>query len=220
MARAVEQHTPLDQDRWTLNQAFDHLTVTLGYSEERTLYEMEREILAGRLVVQTHKIVDGKPQGDPEYLPSDKKHKLVLDLGWVRPLALKWPVDRCTVYRQRVLELWPSRSPASQQQPEDRAGLGDAGRPLRRPTKASTDGGAKTSREPSLAQAARDAAIKRLLDNGDRPPSNVTWPKFCQAVRVEGDGFIGDPKDEKYKFGFTDDTIEDVTRKLMKSLPR
>jgi len=132
MALAIEQYTPLDEDRWTLDQTLHYLTVTLGYSKERTLHEMERERLAGRLVVQVHKIVDGKPQGDPEYLRPNKKHKLVLDLGWVRPLALKWSADRCTVYKQRVLQLWPPHSPASQQQPEDRVGLDplkvDAGR--------------------------------------------------------------------------------------------
>src|SRR5262249_34859060 len=86
-------------------------------------------------------------------------------------------------------------------------------------TKASkSDGSAKASRKPSSAQKRRDAAIQNRLDNGDRPPSNVTWPKFCQVVRAEGDGFIGNPKKEKYKRGFTDDTIEDVTRELMKSL--
>jgi hypothetical protein len=127
-----------------------------------------------------------------------------------------------------VLDLWPSRPPPSQtaanQQLEHKVGpdplkTGHPPAAQRRPTKASKpDSGAKPSRKPSSAQVDRDAAIKRLLDNGDRPPSNVTWPRFCQTVRVEGDGFIGDPKNEKYKRGFTDDTIEDVTRELMKSL--
>src|SRR5262249_28298958 len=43
------------------------------------------------------------------------------------------------------------------------------------PTKASKlDGSAKASRKPSSAQKRRDAAIQNRLDNGDRPPSNVT----------------------------------------------
>ena len=135
MAQAADQHTPTewDEDRWTLNNIFDYLTKALGYSEERALRELEQQRLARHLVVQVHKVVDGKPQGDPEYLPFNKKHKLVRHLGWVRPLGLKWGVDfRCTVYRQRVLELWPPRPPASQQQPEDRVGFDplkvDAGR--------------------------------------------------------------------------------------------
>ena len=87
------------------------------------------------------------------------------------------------------------------------------------PTKASKPAGsAKPDRKPSSAQERRNAAIQNRLESGDRPPSNVTWPRFCHAVRVEGDGFIGDPKDEKYKRGFSDDTIEGVTRKMMKSL--
>jgi hypothetical protein len=186
-----------------------------------------------RSQAEVHKVVDGKLQGDPEYLPCTKAHKLFRHLGWVRPLGLKWPDFnvRCTVYRQRVLELWPSRPPAAQtapeQQPEDRTrpdpfkpGVGPPPAGQRRPTKASKpDNGAKPSRKPSSAQVARDAAIqRRLLDNGDRPPDNVTWPKFCQTIRVEGGGFIGDPKDEKYQRGFSDDTIEEVTRELMKSL--
>jgi hypothetical protein len=225
MALAIEQYIPLDEDRWTLNQAFDYLTVTSGYPEERALREMEQQRLAGHLVVQVHKVVDGKPQGDPEYLRPDKKHKLVRDLGWVVPQNHKWGDNRWTVYKQRVLEIWPLR-PA--QQPEGKTGpdsfkfgVGPPPTVQRRPAKVSKpDSGAKRSRTPSPEQVARDAAIRRLLDNGDRPPSNVTWPRFCQAVRVAGDGFIGDPKDEKYKRGFTDDTIEDMTRKLMKLLPR
>jgi hypothetical protein len=117
MAQAVEQHIPLDVDRWTLNKAFDYLTVTLGYPENRALHEMERERLAGRLVVQVHKVVDGKTQGDPEYLPPDKKHKFVRHLGWVVPQNHKWGDNRWTVYKQRVLELWPIHPPASQSGP-------------------------------------------------------------------------------------------------------
>jgi hypothetical protein len=215
MAQAVEQYTPLDEDRWTLDQVFAHLTVTLGYSKERALHEMERERLAGRLVVQVHKVVDGKPQGDPEYLPPDKKHKLVLNRGWVRPLALNWSGgDRCTVYKQRVLELWPPRLPASQHQPEDQAAPYPVKVDTGRPSEASKpDSGAKPRRKRS------EEAIRRRWSEGDRPGSTVTWPEFCHAVRVAGNGFIGVPKDEKYKRGFSDDAIEVVTRELMKSLP-
>ena len=52
MALDIEQHIPLDEDRWTLNQVFDHLTLTLSYSEERALREMEQQRLGGHLVVQ------------------------------------------------------------------------------------------------------------------------------------------------------------------------
>jgi len=130
MAQATDQHTPTEwgEERWTLNQAFDYLTVTLGYSEGRALHEMERERLARHLAVKVHKVVDGKPQGDSEYLPFNKKHKLVRHLGWVVPRNHKWGDNRWTVYKQRVLELWPLHTPAAQtaaeQQPEDKIGAG------------------------------------------------------------------------------------------------
>ena len=221
MAQA-DQHTPIewgDEDRWTLDEAFHYLTVTLGYTEKRALDELEQARLGRRLVIQVHKIVEGKRQAG-EYLPPEKKHKLVLDLGWVRPLALKWSGNRCTVYKQRVLELWPRHLPASQQQTEDKTAPDPSAAAQRRSTKASKpDSGAKPNRKSSPEQVARDAAIRDLL-KGARPGSTVTWPKFCHAVRVKGDGFIGDPKNDKHKRGFSDDTIEEVTRELMKLLPR
>jgi len=118
---------PSDEDRWRLNQAFDHLT-ELGYTEKRALREMERERLAKRLLIKVQKVVEGKPEGDPFYLPFDEKHELVYRGGHVSPVGLPWGnFDfRCTVYRQRVLELWPPRPPASQtapvQQAEDKSG--------------------------------------------------------------------------------------------------
>jgi hypothetical protein len=115
MARAAEQHTPTEwgEDRWTLDEIFDYLTKAVGYPEERALYEMERARLARRLVLRVQKIVDGKPQGDPEYLPFNKKHKLIRDLGWVVPQNHKWGDNRWTEYRQVILDLWPSRPPAA-----------------------------------------------------------------------------------------------------------
>ena len=234
MALAIEQYTPLDEDRWTLNQAFDHLTVTLGYLEERALREMEQQRLGGHLVVQVHKVVDGKLQGDPEYLPCKKTHKLFRHLGWVRPLGLKWGnFDfRCTVYRQRVLELWPLHTPASQtgpdQQPENNVGPdpSKAGHPptAQRPrTKASKpEGGAKPGRKPSSAQAERDAAIKNRLGKGESPDSIIGgWKKFCAVIRDDCNAFVvGDLKKRNFKRGFSDDAIKRATRRLMESLPR
>ena len=120
--QAADQDTAkersLTEDRWTLDEIFDYLTKALGYTETRTLYEMERARLARRLVLRVQKIVDGKPQGDPEYLPFNKKHKLVRDLEWVVPQNHKWGDNRWTAYRQAVLDLWPSRLPASQTAPD------------------------------------------------------------------------------------------------------
>jgi len=130
MAQAADQHTPTEwgEDRWTLDEIFDYLTKALGYPEDRALYEMEQARLARQLVLRVEKIVDGKPQGDPEYLPFNKKHKLVRHLGWVVPQNHKWGDNRWTGYRRGVLDLWPPRPPASQtapaQQPEEDKGDG------------------------------------------------------------------------------------------------
>jgi hypothetical protein len=190
MARAVEQHIPLDEDRWTLDQPFDYLTVTLGYPGKRALHEMEQYRLVGRLRIKVQKVVAGKTQGDPEYLLPDKKHKLVRDLGWVRPLALKWGWDHCTVYKLRVLELWPLRPQEARAGPDPFKV--DASRPAaaqRRPSKASKpDSGAK----PSSAEECRDAAIKTRLDKGEKPGSTGTWAKFYNAIRTDCDAFVGE----------------------------
>jgi hypothetical protein len=184
---AIEQYTPLDEDRWTLNQAFDHLTVTLGYSEERALREMEQQRLGGRLVVQVHKVVDGNLQGDPEYLPCKKAHKLFRHLGWVRPLGLKW-VDfdfRCTVYRQRVLELWPPRPPAAQtapeQQPENKAGPDPLDGDQPSAVQSSQD---KSKREEPQVRRVRQA-LKELFPPDSQPPVDLTQKKILNRVNEE-----------------------------------
>jgi len=183
MALAIEQYTPLDEDRWTLNQAFDHLTVTLGYLEERALREMEQQRLGGHLVVQVHKVVDGKLQGDPEYLPCKKTHKLVHHLGWVRPLGLKWGVDfRCTVYRQRVLELWPLHTPASQttpvQQLEDKVGPD--------PLNADRPSAVQSSQDKPKAEGRQVSRVKQALQKlfppDGHPPVDTTQKAILKRV--------------------------------------
>ena len=113
-----------DEDRWTLDEVHDHLTKTLGYAARRALDEMERHRFRGRLPIKVQKVVDGRPEGDPFYLPFDRKHELGYSGGRVSPKGLPWGnfSFRCTVSRHRVLELWPSRSRAFQQQAEDKAG--------------------------------------------------------------------------------------------------
>jgi len=71
-------------------------------------------------VLRVQRIVDGKPEGDPEYLPFNKKHKLVRGLGWVIPQNHKWGDNRWTEYRKVVLDLWPTRPPASQTAPDQK----------------------------------------------------------------------------------------------------
>ena len=51
------------------------------------------------------------------------------------------------------------------------------------------------------------AAVRIRLDNGDRPGDTVTWDKFCYDIRTDCDAFT-DPKKEKFKRGFSDDTIQ------------
>src|SRR5262249_15910169 len=119
--------------------------------------------------------------------------------------------------------IWPPHLPASQTLPDQQPGdpiKVDASRTptaQRRPTKASKrDSGVKTGRKPSSAQATRDAAIQDRLDDGVRPGSTVNWAGFYHDIRVRCGGFVGDPKDEKYKRGFSDVRIRHVTRKLIK----
>ena len=60
------------------------------------------------------------------------------------------------------------------------------------------------------------AAIRTRLNRGDRPGSTVKWDKFCQDIRKDCDAFIGNPKNEEFKRGFSDDTIKRVAREEMR----
>jgi hypothetical protein len=109
--QAAGKHTPTD---WGLTKVHRYLTGTLGYKKKRALYIMEQCRLAGHLPIKVQKVVDGKPQGDPFDLPTDKTHELVLDRGWVYPRGLPWSDSYCkfdcTVAEQVVLTLWPAPS--------------------------------------------------------------------------------------------------------------
>jgi hypothetical protein len=61
------------------------------------------------------------------------------------------------------------------------------------------------------------AAIEKLLARGQRAPDDVPWKQFCDDIRDDCGAWIGDRKHRKTKRGFSDDTIERVARKLMKS---
>lgn len=80
------------------------------------------------------------------------------------------------------------------------------------------------SRKPSSATAdsPRVVAIKKRLNNNERPGNTGTvgWKKFCDDIRTDCDAVVGDPKNRKFRRGFSDDRIEDVTRGLMKSSSR
>ena len=74
----------------------------------------------------------------------------------------------------------------------------------------------------SGAKPSREAAILTRLSNDEWPGKlgTVRWDRFCQDVRTDCGGFIGDPKDENYKRGFSDGQIKRVTYELMKKSPR
>jgi hypothetical protein len=60
-------------------------------------------------------------------------------------------------------------------------------------------------------------AIRKRLDSGDRPGERgtVTWDMFCHNIRTDCDAYIGDPRDNKPRRGFSDINIKRVTRDEM-----
>jgi hypothetical protein len=71
---------------------------------------MEYRRAEGHLRVRVREYdADGKPQGGPFDLPTDKAHELVYDRVWVYPRGLKLG-HRCTVTEQDVRDLRPSPS--------------------------------------------------------------------------------------------------------------
>jgi len=73
-------------------------------------------------------------------------------------------------------------------------------------TSRTTDAG-----EPTSVQEADDerlsSAIKRQWEAGQRPASTVTWIAFCDSIRDNIDGWIGDRKHRKPKRGLGDRSI-------------
>jgi hypothetical protein len=60
----------------------------------------------------------------------------------------------------------------------------------------------------------RDTAIRKRLENGERPGSIVTWDRFCDAIRDDCEGWKGDPKRREPKRGYSDRTIKRACRDL------
>jgi hypothetical protein len=133
MALATDQDTPIE---WSLTRLFRYLRAELGKGKKRALDEMEYRREEGHLrVIVREYDADGKPQGDPFDLPTDKAHELVYDRVWIYPRGLKLG-HRCTVTEKNVRDLWPTYPPASQtasdQQPEELPGS-DPTKPLSTP---------------------------------------------------------------------------------------
>lgn len=207
MARAVDQHTPIE---WTLPDLLEYLTLApFGYNINRALREMSQAIATGKLPLKRVYYVDGKFHTD--WLDPFRfrlHYTLELDrvTAVVRVVKRGWLPGEAsfhyTVVEQDVLDLWPSRPPASQTAPDQQP---------RRLTKVA---------KPDSRTADRDAAIKNRLANGGRPGSNVVWKKWCDAIRTDCDAVVVDVKKRKFERGFSDDYIEEVTRKFMKPSTR
>jgi hypothetical protein len=60
----------------------------------------------------------------------------------------------------------------------------------------------------------RDAAIRRLLAEGVIPPSNIPWKQFCDRVRDECNGWMGEGSERTPAWGFNDRTIKDTVGRV------
>ena len=239
MALTVSHH-----NEFSLDGYLHHVQKTLGCGINAAVREMERRIATGRLLLICQEYdAGGNPKGkafavNPRTFSTN--HNLKFDTSdrlRVVPRTFRsmfgsikfdtsdpaWSVVNqigglpermdgfCfTVVEQDISALKP-RPPASQtappQQLEDEAG----------PKASRPESGAKPSRISSSA-IARNSAIDDLLDEGAHPGAGgtVQWDNFCHDVRRRADGFDGDPKDEKYKRGFSDEHIKRVTRRKVK----
>jgi hypothetical protein len=213
----------------TLDDVVCYLTGELGYEKDDPAlrWRIWEQFLAGRLKLRRHWKRYLDPEGrkyvwasevlKPSYYrshpPLDSlgfdQHGHLIFVGDTRYYTVVEPCD--------FRAIWPplAAQAVSAQQPGDKASP-DSPKPLaaqHQPTKAAKpDRGAKPHRRSAIVKV-----IQARLDKNERPGSDVPWGKFCQKIRIDGDAFIGDPKDENYKRGFTDKHIERVTRKLMES---
>jgi hypothetical protein len=60
----------------------------------------------------------------------------------------------------------------------------------------------------------RDAAIRRLLAEGVIPPTNIPWEQFCDRVRDECNGWMGEGRTRTPSWGFNDRTIRDAVGRV------
>jgi hypothetical protein len=60
----------------------------------------------------------------------------------------------------------------------------------------------------------RDAAIRRLLAEGIIPPTNIYWKQFCDRVRDECNGWMGEGPNRTPAWGFNDRTIKDTVGRV------
>jgi hypothetical protein len=185
----------------------------VGYKKGVAVFMMNERYSAGDLRLERQDCIrDGEPYGS--WIAIDAKFgNLKLDRkGHVRvdPRIKLWREARYRIAEGcDVQALFSSRPPAAQTSHSP-----DSSKPLaaqHQPTKAAKPD-AKPRRKSATAER-RDAAIKARLDKNERPGSDVHWSMFCHNIRLESDGFTGDPTGDKYKRGFT------PQRRLEKTTP-
>src|SRR5215510_8617889 len=66
-------------------------------------------------------------------------------------------------------------------------------------------------KQQGIAPSPRDAAVVKVLKAG-RPPNKISWKEFCDRVRDDADGWVGD----RPAFGFSDKQIRRVVKALDK----
>ena len=73
----------------------------------------------------------------------------------------------------------------------------------------------ETAAGTNVQATALGTAVERCLGDLGRPPENVSWSKFCDAVRDECNGWKKDRKQGEYKRGYSDKTIARCVRVLL-----
>ena len=205
---------------WSLEDYLDHLVATSGSKRYDALCEMRERIRVGRLILIRQRLVDGKPYNPFDRKPCDKEevdpHYDFYSLSFKSDFRVRGG-DRVCVhvtsndsfeYRYTVAE--PPRLTAFQPAPLQRL-ENKVGPDL---VEAETVVGASAGE--ALQESTAAGAIEARLDNGEIPGSTVQWDSFCHDVRTDCDAFIGDPKKQKFKRGFSDGQITRVARRLMK----
>jgi hypothetical protein len=64
--------------------------------------------------------------------------------------------------------------------------------------------------QPQSLNRPRDVAIRKRLTAGQRPPHSISWKEFCNVVRDDADGWIGD----KLALGFSQKQIERAVKDI------
>jgi hypothetical protein len=207
---------------WSLEDYLADLIAKSGCKRYDALCEMRERIRAGRLILIRQRLVDGKPYNPFDRKPCDKEevdpHYDFYSLSFDGNYKVRVGVtsNDSFEYCYTVAEPLPV-SQIAPAQLEDKVGPDLV--------EAEVVVGASAGEAPQESKAAvgklssaqgRDAAIEARFGNGEIPGSTVQWARFCHDIRTDCDAFIGDPKKQKFKRGFSDGQITRVARRLMK----